>query len=101
MKSILNESEIESSIKKIIFYKNQEQINFDALSDNLNEINYNYDTNNSEKLYDLYLELSNKLNIINKIHTKYIDVLDKTLLKYRENKTTVANIFDDIIWWRW
>ncbi|MBE6152812.1 MAG: hypothetical protein E7166_01105 [Firmicutes bacterium] len=97
MKSILNESEIESSIKKIIFYKNQEQINFDALSDNLNEINYNYDTNNSEKLYDLYLELSNKLNIINKIHTKYIDVLDKTLLKYRENKTTVANIFDDII----
>jgi len=53
MKSILNESEIESSIKKIIFYKNQEQINFDALSDNLNEINYNYDTNNSEKLYDL------------------------------------------------
>lgn len=97
MKSILNEFEIESSIKKIIFYKNQEQINFDALSDNLNEINYNYDTNNSEKLYDLYLELSNKLNIINKIHTNYIYVLDKTLLKYRENKKTVANIFDDII----
>ena len=88
---------IQNSINKVRMYKNQEQSCLTTLNDLYSDINCNYDSNNSENIYNLCYLLKNKFDIIIKNHDNYITVLEKNLNKYRQNKKVVEDIFDDII----
>ena len=47
MKSVLDVEQISTSLDKMKLYKNQEDVDFDMLKNNLDKINYNYKTNNN------------------------------------------------------
>ena len=93
MDNILDTEEIEKNISKFKMIKNQEDLNFEAIKDELLNINYYYDTNNTSHLDDLYFEVIQKLSVISKIHHLNIMVLDKNLEKYRTTRLIVENSF--------
>ena len=52
------------SLKKLEFYRNEESVIFDELKEIFDEINYNYITSNSDKLESLELEIIAKYKIL-------------------------------------
>ena len=52
------------SLKKLEFYRNEESVIFDELKEIFDEINYNYITSNSDKLESLELEIISKYKIL-------------------------------------
>lgn len=95
--AILDKEQIDICIRNIKVHKNDESINFDDINNSMTEINDNYETNNSQKLYNKCYEFYNKFETIKTIHNNYVEVLDKTVTKYTETASKVTNIFDDII----
>ena len=96
MENVINEEEIKKSIDKIKNYKEQENIIFDNISDNFVDINYNYKTQNKEKLEYLQAEIINKFAIITKNHNNNILIIEKNLNKYIEKRKNVKQIFEKI-----
>lgn len=96
MENILNTDEIEKNISKFKMIKNQEDLNFEAIKNELLNINYYYDTNNTSHLDDLNFEVIQKLSTISKIHRLNITVLNKNLEKYRTTRLVVEKSFEKI-----
>lgn len=94
--AIINEKELNNGITKISIYKQEEDINLDELEITLNELSNMYKTSNNDKLNKLNLELKIKFNKINNIHNGYIEILNKTITKYKDTEKQVENILSNI-----
>ena len=96
MRSILNEEEIILDCNKIKVYNNEENINLSKIRTILDNINYNYDSNNAKKLIEHIFEIDKKINIIKNIHFNNIYVLEKNVEKYQLIKNEVETTFNNI-----
>ena len=81
---------------KVKVYKNQIDINLNNINDNFKNINYYYNTSNSEKLITLQEQLKNKFNVIRQIHENDINYLTKKVNTYNETSMKVSQMFEDI-----
>ena len=89
-------NEINSIIDKLLIYIDEERITFDDINNLFININYNYKTNNSNKIDLLSSELINNLNTILKIHENYLVVLEKNRDKALESEKKALEIIENI-----
>ena len=82
----MNENEIVLINDKLKLFKKEEDLSIEAIDNIYIEINNNYKTNNTDKLYLLESEVLNNLNVISRIHNDNIYVLDKKREQYLELK---------------
>ena len=82
----MNENEIVLINDKLKLFKKEEDLSIEAIDNIYIEINNNYKTNNTDKLYLLESEVLNNLNDISRIHNDNIYVLDKKREQYLELK---------------
>ncbi len=96
MKNILNDVEIEKSIKKITMYKEKEDLILDDLKSIFKNINYNYNCNNKDNLESKENDIINKTKTMAKNHSNNILIFQKNLQKYKDTSKKVAKMFDNI-----
>lgn len=96
MKNIMRIDYVNSSLDKFKLYKKQEQLLVDSITGCLEEIKYNYQSNNSKKVDNLNNELVEKINIIANIHDNNIIVIERAIEKYRIAEAKSKKIFEDI-----
>lgn len=96
MKNIMRIDYVNSSLDKFKLYKKQEQLLVDSITGCLEEIKYNYQSNNSKKVDNLNNELVEKINIIANIHDNNVIVIERAIEKYRIAEAKSKKIFEDI-----
>lgn len=96
MKNIMRIDYVNSSLDKFKLYKKQEQLLMDSITGCLDEIKYNYQSNNSKKVDNLNNELVEKINIIANIHDNNVIVIERAIEKYRIAEAKSKKIFEDI-----
>ena len=79
MKSNMNIEQLGKVNERIKIYATDEELQFSSIKSVLNNINYNYDTDNTIKLEELDEELINKLKKINKNHNLDMLIIDKNI----------------------
>lgn len=94
--AIIDEKELNSGITKILVYKQEEDINFSELEIKLSQLNTLYKTSNNEKLNNINFELKNKFNKINSLHNSYIEIINRTITKYKDTSKTAEKILANI-----
>ena len=82
--------------EKLKLYVRDEELEFSDIRRTLNDINYNYDTDNTKKIEELELELINKLKIINKNHNTDIFIIESNINTYKELNKNTEKIFKDL-----
>ena len=83
--------------ERIKIYTTDEELQFSSIKSVLNNINYNYDTDNTIKLEELDEELINKLKKINKNHNLDMLIIDKNINKYKELNQNTEKIFKKLM----
>ena len=83
--------------ERIKIYATDEELQFSSIKSVLNNINYNYDTDNTIKLEELDEELINKLKKINKNHNTDMLIIDKNINKYKELNKNTEKIFKNLM----
>ena len=83
--------------ERIKIYATDEELQFSSIKSVLNNINYNYDTDNTIKLEELDEELINKLKKINKNHNLDMLIIDKNINKYKELNQNTEKIFKNLM----
>ena len=97
MKSNMNIEQLGKVNERIKIYTTDEELQFSSIKSVLNNINYNYDTNNTIKLEELEEELINKLKKINKNHNTDMFIIDKNINKYKELNQNTEKIFKNLM----
>lgn len=97
MKSNMNIEQLGKVNERIKIYATDEELEFYNIKSVLNNINYNYDTDNTIKLEELDEELINKLKKINKNHNLDMLIIDKNINKYKELNQNTEKIFKDLM----
>lgn len=97
MKSNMNIEQLGKVNERIKIYATDEELQFSSIKSVLNNINYNYDTENTIKLEELEEELINKLKKINKNHNTDMLIIDKNINKYKELKQNTEKIFKNLM----
>ena len=97
MKSNINIEQLGKVNERIKIYTTDEELQFSSIKSVLNNINYNYDTDNTIKLEELDEELINKLKKINKNHNLDMLIIDKNINKYKELNQNTEKIFKNLI----
>ena len=92
----INDIELLNELEKFDVYKRDEDVFFDEVKSNLNILNSLYNTDNTNDLIDINLELEEKLKVINNIHNNYKVIINSTIDKYIEAERKVIDIFSDI-----
>ena len=83
--------------ERIKIYTTDEELQFSSIKSVLDNINYNYDTNNTIKLEEIEEELTNKLKKINKNHSTDRLIIDKNINKYKELNQNTEKIFKNLM----
>ena len=83
--------------ERVKIYTTDEELQFSSIKSVLNNINYNYDTDNTIKLEELDEELINKLKKINKNHNLDMLIIDKNINKYKELNQNTEKIFKNLM----
>ena len=83
--------------ERMKIYATDEELQFSSIKSVLNNINYNYDTDNTIKLEELDEELINKLKKINKNHNLDMLIIDKNINKYKELNQNTEKIFKNLM----
>ena len=94
--AIIDEKELNRGITKISIYKQEEDINLNELEIKLRQLNNLYKTSNNDKLNTINFELQNKFNKINSLHNNYIEIINRTITKYKETSKNAENILSNI-----
>ena len=97
MESNMNIEQLEKVNERIKIHATEEELQFSSIKSVLNNINYNYDTDNTIKLEELDEELINKLKKINKNHNLDMLIIDNNINKYKELKKKKKKIFKKLI----
>ena len=97
MKSNMNIEQLGKVNERIKIYATDEELQFSSIKSVLNNINYNYDTDNTIKLEELDEELINKLKKINKNHNLDMLIIDKNVNKYKELNQNTEKIFKNLM----
>ena len=97
MKSNMNIEQLGKVNERIKIYTTDEELQFYTIKSVLDNINYNYDTDNTIKLEELDEELINKLKKINKNHNIDMLVIDKNINKYKELNQNTEKIFKNLM----
>jgi len=97
MKSNMNIEQLGKVNERIKIYATDEELQFSSIKSVLNNINYNYDTDNTIKLEELDEELINKLKKINKNHNLDMLIIDKNINKYKELNQNTEKIFKNLM----
>ena len=97
MKSNMNIEQLGKVNERIKIYATDEELQFSSIKSVLNNINYNYDTDNTIKLEELDEELINKLKKINKNHNIDMLIIDKNINKYKELNQNTEKIFKNLM----
>lgn len=97
MKSNMNIEQLGKVNERIKIYTTDEELQFSSIKSVLNNINYNYDTDNTIKLEELDEELINKLKKINKNHNLDMLIIDKNINKYKELNQNTEKIFKNLM----
>lgn len=97
MKSNMNIEQLGKVNERIKIYTTDEELQFSSIKSVLNNINYNYDTDNTIKLEELEEELINKLKKINKNHNTDMLIIDKNINKYKELNQNTEKIFKKLM----
>lgn len=97
MKSNMNIEQLGKVNERIKIYATDEELQFSSIKSVLNNINYNYDTDNTIKLEELDEELINKLKKINKNHNLDMLIIDKNINKYKELNQNIEKIFKNLM----
>lgn len=97
MKSNMNIEQLRKVNERVKIYATDEELQFSSIKSVLNNINYNYDTDNTIKLEELVEELINKLKKINKNHNTDMLIIDKNINKYKELKQNTEKIFKNLM----
>ena len=97
MESNMNIEQLEKVNERIKIHATEEELQFSSIKSVLNNINYNYDTDNTIKLEELDEELINKLKKINKNHNIDMLIIDKNINKYKELNQNTEKIFKKLI----
>lgn len=97
MTNYIQETELETSIKKIEMYKNSLNILLDEITKTLDQLNYEFRTNNTKTFQDFQTELVNKGNTFNNVFNNNLYVLRKNLEMYKTISQEVANSFNNLI----
>lgn len=92
----IDDKELGNGITKITMYENEEGIFLDDIKTKLTELTNLYKTSNTDKLSNLNSELREKFKKVNKIHNNYIDILTKTIIKYKNTSKNVTTMFTKI-----
>lgn len=95
--AIINEEELNRELQRLSIYKKEEEINLNDLKIKIRNINDLYKTDNTNKLNNLNLELSNKYKIISNIHNNYSIIVERTITKYKETSAETAKEFSNIV----
>ena len=93
----MNIEQLEKVNERIKIYATDEELQFSSIKSVLNNINYNYDTDNTIKLEELDEELINKLKKINKNHNLDMLIIDKNINKYKELNQNTEKIFKNLM----
>lgn len=94
--AIIDEKELNSGITKISIYKQEEDINLNELEIKLTQLSNLYKTNNNDKLNNINFALKNKFNKINSLHSSYIEIINRTITKYKDTSKIAENILSNI-----
>ena len=97
MKSNMNIEQLGKVNERIKIYTTEEEIQISNINAILNNINYNYATDNTIKLEELQVELMNKIKKINKNHNTNILIINKNINKYKEASQSTEKIFKNLI----
>jgi len=97
MTNKINVEELSKINEKIKIYKSEEELNFSNIKEVLENINYNYETNNTKKLTELENGLINKINTINNNHRSNIEIIEKNIDKYKKINQETEKIFYDLL----
>ncbi len=96
MDNIMNIEDIENRIEKINMYINEEDLSFEELKNNINNIDFEYISHNQNNLKELLNELTNKMNVISRNHKNNVKIINSNINKYITTSNKVKNIFEDI-----
>ena len=93
----MNIEQLEKVNERIKIHATDEELQFSSIKSVLDNINYNYDTENTIKLEELDEELINKLKKINKNHNIDMLIIDKNINKYKELNQNTEKIFKKLM----
>ena len=96
MKSVLDEEKVITAVNKLEMFQKEENLNLDAFDSLFKNLSTYYQTSNSESFDSKVFELTQKFNIINKLHNNDVYVLNKNVENYKNTKIVVENILDNI-----
>ena len=71
-------------------------INLNELEMKLTQLSNLYKTNNNDKLNNINFEIKNKFNKINSLHSSYIEIINRTITKYKDTSKIAENILSNI-----
>ena len=97
MKNNINIEQLGKVNERVKIYTTDEELQFSSIKSVLNNINYNYDTDNTIKLEELDEELINKLKKINKNNNLDMLIIDKNINKYKELNQNTEKIFKNLM----
>ena len=93
-KGIINQPLLEQNIKQIEFYAKEEQKSLTKICSALEEGSKEYNSPNVKLLLDNISVLKGKIELINKKRFKYMEILNKVILKYNNLARETKNKFD-------
>lgn len=96
MNYVMDIEQMTKSLEKCRIYKREEKLNFDEISKLFLSFKNCYITDNSVYLEELESELSNKFNIVNKIHDDNIEVINKNIIGYTNTSIDSLNALKGI-----
>ena len=95
--AIIENENLETSIKKLKMYKNSLDLNYEEIINNLEKLNCDFETENKVEFQNKQEECRKKGKVLNKIQNDNIYVLERSIEIYKETAERVANKFEDII----
>ena len=96
MASFIDEVNLMKSIEKIELYKKQKLDNFEKIKKVINNLNNNYVSNNEKDLLNKFqLMIKEEDKALNNVG-QYIELLDKTVEKYRNIANNVKDNFKNM-----
>lgn len=95
MKVFLDTDEMASSVEKIDMYRKEEDLEFEKIKTTLENINEYYVTKNSSGLINIKDELNNKMNVLSKIHSNNVFVLNTKIQQHIDLKNKNMSLLSE------
>ena len=95
---LLDEDKMSLTVDKLSMYSNEESASFGNIKSDIRYVNEQYKTNNSSALDSKLVELSNKMKVIESIHSNNIYVLRTKIQQHLALKySNISNFNTDNI----